>query len=94
MDDLESAVRELGKCQRCNGGGRLTVVDQDETYVKDCGDCKGEGVRPQVGAILTSIAAVAQAERDRVAARMRREYPLNAHAREWADWIEREGSGT
>jgi hypothetical protein len=29
-----------------------------------------------------------QEERDRIVARMREAYPMNAHALEWADWIE------
>ena len=30
-----------------------------------------------------------QEERDRIVARMREAYPMNRHAQEWADWIEK-----
>jgi len=30
----------------------------------------------------------AETERDAIVRRMRTEYPMNQHAREWADWIE------
>jgi hypothetical protein len=35
---------------------------------------------------------VAAAERARIVAKMRTDYPHNRHAQEWADWIEREST--
>lgn len=42
---LEALVRELGKCRKCSGTGRVDVrVDVDELEERECQACVGTGL--------------------------------------------------
>ena len=54
----------------------------------DHGALKTKRASIEVRAYEATLERGAIEERARIAAKMRAEYPLNKHAREWADWIE------
>ena len=67
----------------CTCGGKFL----DAENFRDHMPCEGSAAER---ATKTAFSDGGKAERLRLATKMRTDYPLNRHALEWADWIERQ----